>query len=151
MPGQTCSQQLSMIWKRSFTIEILNALNTGTIGEHLDIRFEKHGDDYLEASMPVDQRTIQPMGLLHGGANVTLAETLGSVASILCIPEEQNAHAVGVEINANHLRSARSGRVRGVVTPVRVGRQIHVWQIDIFDDQNRKCCSSRLTTLIVKV
>lgn len=97
--------------------------------------------------MPVDSRTHQPFGLLHGGASVVLAETLGSVAGYLCTEGEQKV--VGVEINANHLRSVRSGRVRGVCRALHNGSRHQVWQIDILDEQERLCCSSRLTTAVV--
>ncbi|SCC28352.1 1,4-dihydroxy-2-naphthoyl-CoA hydrolase [Kosakonia oryzendophytica] len=136
-----------MIWKRVVTLEALNAMGDGNMVGLLDIRFERIGEDALEASMPVDNRTHQPFGLLHGGASVVLAETLGSVAGYLCTEGEQNV--VGVEVNANHLRSVRSGRVRGVCRALHTGKRHQVWQIDIFDEQSRLCCSSRLTTAVV--
>ncbi|AMO49222.1 MULTISPECIES: 1,4-dihydroxy-2-naphthoyl-CoA hydrolase [Kosakonia] len=136
-----------MIWKRAVTLEALNAMGDGNMVGLLDIRFERIGEDALEASMPVDNRTHQPFGLLHGGASVVLAETLGSVAGYLCTEGEQNV--VGVEVNANHLRSVRSGRVRGVCRALHTGKRHQVWQIDIFDEQSRLCCSSRLTTAVV--
>lgn len=97
--------------------------------------------------MPVDSRTHQPFGLLHGGASVVLAETLGSVAGYLCSEGEQKV--VGLEVNANHIRSVRSGRVRGVCRALHVGSRHQVWQIDITDEQGRLCCSSRLTTAVI--
>ena len=136
-----------MIWKRAVTLEALNAMGDGNMVGLLDIRFERIGEDALEASMPVDNRTHQPFGLLHGGASVVLAETLGSVAGYLCTEGEQNV--VGVEVNANHLRSVRSGRVLGVCRALHTGKRHQVWQIDIFDEQSRLCCSSRLTTAVV--
>uniref|UniRef100_S0DEC8 Putative esterase n=1 Tax=termite gut metagenome TaxID=433724 RepID=S0DEC8_9ZZZZ len=136
-----------MIWKRSLTLESLNAMNEGNMVGLLDIHFDKIGDETLEATMPVDSRTHQPFGLLHGGASVVLAETLGSVAGYLCTEGEQRV--VGVEVNANHLRSVRSGRVRGICRALHAGRRHQVWQIDIYDDQGKLCCSSRLTTAIV--
>ncbi|MGP3594152.1 1,4-dihydroxy-2-naphthoyl-CoA hydrolase [Vagococcus sp. WN89Y] len=135
-----------MIWKRALTLEAINAMSEGNMVGLLDIRFEHIGEDVLEASMPVDSRTQQPFGLLHGGASVVLAETLGSVAGFLCTEGEQKV--VGLEVNANHLRAVRSGRVRGVCRPLHTGGQHQVWQIDIFDEQARLCCSSRLTTAI---
>ena len=113
----------------------------------LDIRFETFTDDTLEATMPVDSRTQQPFGLLHGGVSVVLAETLGSVAGYLCSEGEQKV--VGLEVNANHIRSARGGRVRGVCKALHVGTRHQVWQIEIFDEQSRLCCSSRLTTEVI--
>ena len=136
-----------MIWKRHATLENLNAMSEGNMVGLLDIRFERIGDDELEASMPVDNRTHQPFGLLHGGASVVLAETLGSVAGYLCTQGEEKV--VGVEVNANHLRSVRSGRVRGVCKATHTGRRHQVWQIEIFDEQNKLCCVSRLTTAVV--
>ncbi|NDJ57313.1 1,4-dihydroxy-2-naphthoyl-CoA hydrolase [Enterobacteriaceae bacterium 4M9] len=136
-----------MIWKREVTLEALNAFNQDCMVGLLDIRFVRIGDDELEATMPVDNRTRQPFGQLHGGASVVLAESLGSVAGWLCTEGEQKV--VGLEVNANHLRSAREGTVRGVCRALHTGRRHQVWQIDIFDDQGRMCCSSRLTTAVV--
>ncbi|MDU6925499.1 1,4-dihydroxy-2-naphthoyl-CoA hydrolase [Franconibacter helveticus] len=136
-----------MIWKRTATLEALNAMGQGNMVGLLDIRFTRLGDDELEATMPVDSRTHQPFGLLHGGASVVLAETLGSVAGYLCTEGEQQV--VGLEVNANHLRSVRSGRVRGVCRALYAGRRHQVWQIEIYDEQNRLCCSARLTTAVV--
>lgn len=136
-----------MIWKRQASLEALNAMGEGNMVGLLDIRFERLDDDALEATMPVDGRTHQPFGLLHGGASVVLAETLGSVAGYLCTEGEQKA--VGLEVNANHIRSVRSGRVRGVCRALHVGGRHQVWQIEIFDEQDRLCCTSRLTTAVV--
>ncbi len=129
-----------MIWKRKITLEALNAMGEGNMVGLLDIRFEHIGDDTLEATMPVDSRTKQPFGLLHGGASVVLAESIGSVAGYLCTEGEQKV--VGLEINANHVRSAREGRVRGVCKPLHLGSRHQVWQIEIFDEKGRLCCSS---------
>ena len=136
-----------MIWKRQSTLEQLNAMGDGNMVGLLDIRFEALTDDAIEATMPVDSRTHQPFGLLHGGASVVLAETVGSVAGYLCSEGEQKV--VGLEVNANHIRSVRSGRVRGVCRALHVGSRHQVWQIDIFDEQGRLCCSSRLTTAVI--
>ena len=136
-----------MIWKRHSTLEQLNAMGDGNMVGLLDIRFEALTDDAIEATMPVDSRTHQPFGLLHGGESVVLAETLGSVAGYLCSEGEQKV--VGLEVNANHIRSVRSGRVRGVCRALHVGSRHQVWQIDIFDEQGRLCCSSRLTTAVI--
>lgn len=136
-----------MIWKRQSPLEQLNAMGDGNMVGLLDIRFEALTDDAIEATMPVDSRTHQPFGLLHGGASVVLAETLGSVAGYLCSEGEQKV--VGLEVNANHIRSVRSGRVRGVCRALHVGSRHQVWQIDISDEQGRLCCSSRLTTAVI--
>ncbi|WP_455424655.1 1,4-dihydroxy-2-naphthoyl-CoA hydrolase [Dryocola sp. LX212] len=136
-----------MIWRREVTLKALNAMSAGNMVEHVGIQFTRIGDDELEATMPVDNRTRQPFGLLHGGASVVLAETLGSVAGYLCSEGEQ--HIVGLEVNANHLRPAREGTVRGVCKAVHVGRRHQVWQIEIRDEEGRLCCTSRLTTAVV--
>jgi 1,4-dihydroxy-2-naphthoyl-CoA hydrolase len=140
-----------MIWKTQPTIEGINTIGNGSMSGYLDIEFTEIGDDYLVAKMPVDHRTIQPFRILHGGASVVLAETLGSVASVLCITDMSKYQAVGVEINANHLSSAREGTVvYGTVRPIRVGRTMHVWNIDIKDERGKLVCVSRLTVAIVE-
>ncbi len=139
---------MAAIWKSPPTLEVLNSMSKNTIDANLGIEFVEIGEDYLKAKMPVDQRTKQPMGMLHGGANVVLAETLGSVASILSIDFPKKI-AVGLEINANHLRSVKSGFVFGIVKPVRIGRTVHVWEINIHDDQQRHTCISRITVSII--
>jgi len=137
------------IWKRPFTLEGLNGLSANTLVEHLGITFTDYGDDYLCARMPVDKRTVQPMGLLHGGASVSLAETIGSVASVLCTKPEESSGVVGIEINANHLRSVRKGYVTASCRPIRIGRKLHVWNIEIRDEQEKLVCISRLTTMVL--
>ena len=139
------------IWKQNFTLSGLNGLCEGNMGGHLGIHFFAIGPDRLWADMPVDERTKQPMGLLHGGASVALAETMGSVASTLCIEDMRKETAVGIEINASHLRSVRSGKVVAVVSPIRIGRRIHVWEIGIFDRRGRKLSQHRLTTMITEI
>lgn len=136
-----------MIWKRQTTLEQLNRMGEGNMVGLLDIHFDSFTDETIEATMPVDSRTHQSFGLLHGGASVVLAETLGSVAGYLCSEGEQKV--VGLEVNANHIRSVRGGRVRGVCKALHVGSRHQVWQIEIFDEQGRLCCSSRLTTAVV--
>jgi len=138
-----------MIWKHEVTIEMLNAFNKN-MSKYLEIEFTEIGSDYLIAKMPVNEKTMQPFGLLHGGASVVLAETLGSVASNLCIEDMTSEAVVGIEINANHLNGARNGFVYGKVSPLKLGRKIHVWQIDIHDNNNKPICSSRLTTTVIK-
>jgi 1,4-dihydroxy-2-naphthoyl-CoA hydrolase len=140
-----------MIWKTQPTIEGINTIGNNSMSGYLDIEFTEIGDDYLVAKMPVDHRTVQPFRILHGGASVVLAETLGSVASVLCIADMSKQQAVGIEINANHLSSAREGTVvYGTVRPIRVGRTMHVWNIDIKDERGKLVCVSRLTVAIVE-
>jgi len=137
-----------MIWKNKFTVDQLNELSKNTMVSTLDIRFTKIADNFILATMPVDERTVQPLGLLHGGASAALAETLGSVASVACIDIEKY-QPVGVEINANHLKSARSGFVEGKVSPIRIGRKMHVWNIEIRNEEKELICVSRLTVMII--
>ncbi len=118
--------------------------------DHSDIRIEAIGPDFLVGSMPVDRRTRQPFGLLHGGASMVLAETLGSIASMQLVSDEAGAHAVGIEVGGTHLRSVRGGRVTGVCKALRTGRNLHFWQIGISDEDGRLCCSARLTVSIVR-
>jgi 1,4-dihydroxy-2-naphthoyl-CoA hydrolase len=141
---------MSFIWNRKdITLDEINALSTGTLAEQLNIHFVEIGADYLVASMPVDYRTKQPFGLLHGGASAALAETIGSVAGWLCInPEKQLC--VGLEINCNHIKSAMQGSVRGIVKPIHIGGSTHVWDIRITDDQDKLICISRLTMAVIK-
>jgi 1,4-dihydroxy-2-naphthoyl-CoA hydrolase len=135
------------IFKVGVTPEALNIFSKGTLGEHLGIRFTEIGEDYLEATMPVEGRTHQPMGLLHGGASVSLAETLGSVAATLCVDESK--FCVGLEINANHLRSVRSGLVKGTTRPIHIGKKTQVWEIRIVNEQNEMVCVSRITMAVL--
>lgn len=138
-----------MIWKKPFTLEGLNNTENNLV-KHLGIEFSAFGDDYLEATMPVDARTHQPFGLLHGGASVVLAETLGSLAGFLCL-EEDGKVVVGQEINANHIRGVRSGTVTGRATPVHIGRQSQVWSIEIRNEYDKLVAISRLTLAVVKL
>lgn len=136
------------LWKTQPDIDQLNARQKGTIGEVLDIRFEGFTDDSLSASMVVDQRTHQPFGLLHGGASVVLAESVGSMASYLCI-DTTRFYCVGLEINANHLRGVRSGRVTATARPVHIGRSTHVWDIRLSTEDGKLNCISRLTIAVI--
>jgi len=138
-----------MIWKNNPTVNGLNAVNDNTICSTLGIEFTDVGEDYLIAKMPVDSRTKQPMGLLHGGASVVLAETLGSVASVISHEDVSKQSIVGIEVNANHLKSAKSGFVYGKVTPIKVGRKLHIWEITITNEANEKVCVSRLTVMVL--
>ena len=138
------------IWNLEATPDALNAISAHTMVEHLGIQFVEIGDDFLTARMPVDQRTVQPAGLLHGGASVALAETLGSVAATLCVNPAETT-CVGLEINANHIRSVRSGFVTGVARPIHLGNSTQVWDIRIYDDeQERLVCVCRLTMAVLK-
>ncbi len=136
------------LWRTMPTVEEANRLSKNTMVEHLDIRIIEVGEDYLTAEMPVDHRTVQPFGILHGGASVTLAETLGSIATHLIIDLSAQS-GVGLEINANHLRAAREGTVKGVVRPIHIGGRTHVWDIRITDGKERPVCVSRLTMMIM--
>ncbi len=133
----------------ALTVEVMNAASANTLVAHLGIEFVEVGADSITARMPVDHRTVQPFGLLHGGASVSLAETLGSMASFALVDPAQYT-VVGLEINANHVRSVREGWVTGVVTPIHVGRRTHIWQIRITDEQGRLVCISRLTVAVIK-
>jgi 1,4-dihydroxy-2-naphthoyl-CoA hydrolase len=138
-----------MIWKSIRSVEELNSGRVGTLLEHLGIEFTEIGDDFICGTMPVDGRTRQPYGLLHGGASVALAETLGSMGAAMCV-DAAEYQCVGQEINANHLRAARSGLVTGTARPVHVGGRSQVWTIDIIDDAGKLVCTSRLTIAIIR-
>ena len=135
------------MFRQDVTLDELNALSKGTLMEPLGIRFTELGADYLRGTMPVDARTHQPYGLLHGGASVALAETLGSSAGGLCVGPNQGV--VGIEINANHLRGVREGLVVGTARPIHVGRSTQVWEIKIEDERGRPVCVSRLTLAVI--
>jgi uncharacterized protein (TIGR00369 family) len=139
-----------MVFRAAVSLDELNALSRGTLIEHLGIVFTGAGKDWLSATMPVEPRTRQPYGLLHGGASVVLAETLGSSAGNLCLDTGQQM-AVGLEINANHLRAVREGTVTGTARAVHVGRSTQVWDIRIEDGRGRQVCVSRLTLAVVPV
>ena len=138
-----------MIWQKNFTLENLNQLCSNSAVSHLGIEISAFGEDWIEATMPVDHRTTQPFGLLHGGISVALAETIGSLAGYLAI--EENKIAVGLDINAHHLRSVKQGIVTAKATPISLNRNIHVWQIDIRDEQDKLSCVSRLTLSILNL
>ncbi|MCE7053615.1 hotdog fold thioesterase [Algoriphagus sp. AGSA1] len=137
-----------MVFIQKPSLDQLNQNGKNTMTDHLGIVFTAVGDDYLSAQMPVDERTKQPMGLLHGGANVVLAETLGSVAASLTIDLHKQV-CVGLEINANHLRSVKSGTVTGTTTPIHIGKSTQVWEIKITNEQGQLCCISRITMAIL--
>jgi len=135
------------IWKRETDLDALNAIGENSLVAHIGIRFTAIGDDYLEAVMPVDARTHQPFGLLHGGASVVLAESMGSIAGYLCT--EEGKTVVGIEVNASHHRSVSSGEVRGICRPLHIGSRNQVWQIEIRNARGQLCCSSRLTVAVL--
>jgi 1,4-dihydroxy-2-naphthoyl-CoA hydrolase len=135
------------LWKQAIDLERINAWNRGCMVEHLGMAVTDVGDDWLRGTMPVDARTKQPFGLLHGGASVALAESLGSLAGNLCI--ETTEMAVGLDINANHIRAVTGGVVTGTARPLHVGRTTQVWEIRIEDDRDRLVCISRLTLAVV--
>lgn len=133
---------------RSFTLEDVNRRGENTLASHLGIEFTAVGEDYLEATMPVDHRTKQPLGLLHGGASVALAETLASVAASLNVdPDKQ--YIVGLEINANHIRAVKEGSVTGRVRALHLGRTTQVWEVQIFNPEGKLCCVSRMTAAVL--
>jgi len=131
------------IWQKPISLELLNAGSKGTALESLGVEFTEIGDDFLRARVPVDKRTVQPYGLLHGGVSVVLAESLGSSGAHFSSPEGHRA--VGLDINANHLRSARSGWVTGVTRPLHRGKTTQVWHIDLVNDEGELVCVSRIT------
>ncbi|MDX5347811.1 MAG: hotdog fold thioesterase [Hymenobacteraceae bacterium] len=133
---------------QDITLEELNTWGKGTMVEHLGIELTEVGEDYLCGKMPVDHRTIQPMRLLHGGASVALAETLGSIAATLHVDRAKQA-CVGLEINANHIKSARSGFVYGKATAIHIGRSTQIWEIQIKNDSDDLVCISRITMAVI--
>jgi 1,4-dihydroxy-2-naphthoyl-CoA hydrolase len=137
------------IWfEKDLTIEQLSGFGPGTIAEHLGIEWVELGDDFLKARMQVDHRTRQPYGLLHGGASCVLAETIGSVGSAMVV-DHNKLVCVGLEINANHIRSARNGYVTGIGRPLHLGLNTHVWDIRIYDELGKMICVSRLTVAVI--
>ena len=137
-----------MAFRAPVSIDELNRLSRGTLIEHLGIVFTAAGEDWLQATMPVEPRTRQPYGLLHGGASVVLAETLGSSAGNLCLDTREQM-AVGLEINANHLRAVREGSVTGTAKALHVGRSTQVWEIRIEDEGGKPVCISRITLAVL--
>ena len=138
-----------MIWfDKELNVEKLKPLGPNTMAAHIGIEWVEVGEDFIKAKMPVDQRTNQPYGLLHGGASCVLAETLGSVASAMVI-DHSKFYCVGLEINANHIRGIKEGYVTGVATPLHLGSTTHVWDIKIYDEREKLACVSRLTVAIL--
>lgn len=138
------------IWFEPPDLERLNTLHVGTAVSALGIRITSAGEDSLSAAMPVDQRTLQPYGLLHGGASVLLAETLGSAASTCCV-DLTKVYCVGLDVNANHVRGVHDGVVTGVARPIHLGRASHVWGIEIRDGDDRLVCIARLTVAVLPI
>jgi 1,4-dihydroxy-2-naphthoyl-CoA hydrolase len=136
------------IWKSLRTPDQLNALHKGTMTEHLGIEFTELGADFVRARMPVNERTRQPDGVLHGGASVVLAETLGSTGAALCLDEQYQC--VGQEINANHVRAVRTGLVTGTARAAHLGGRSQVWTIDIVNEEGKLVCTSRLTVAVIR-
>ena len=137
-----------MDFKATVSLDLLNTMSAHTMVQHLGIQFIEVGSNYLVAKMPVDHRTHQPMGLLHGGASVALAETLGSVAAH-CTIDLSKFYCVGLEINANHLKSARDGYVYGTARPIHIGRSTQVWEIRIENEKQELVCISRITMAVL--
>jgi len=137
-----------MIWSRDYTVEELNGRPKGHIGDLIEIEFTEITEDSISARMPVNEKTHQPYGILHGGASVVLAESLGSVASNMIIDSNKYI-GVGLEVNANHLRPVKSGFVTGICKPIHIGGKTHVWDIRLYDDRGKMNCVSRLTVAII--
>lgn len=137
------------IWFKPYTLAEVTEMRKGTMVEHIGIEFTELGDNFLRGTMPVDHRTVQPMNLLHGGASMALAETLGSIAANLVVNPDTH-YCVGLEINGNHTRSARSGTVMGTATPLHLGSSTQVWSIEIRDEQGRLVCISRHTMAVLQ-
>jgi len=133
---------------KGVTLKQLNDLCANTMVDHLGMEFTEVGEDYLSAKMPVDRRTQQPLRLLHGGASVALAETLGSVAATCCV-DISKQYCVGLEINANHVKGVTSGYVIGTTRPVHIGKRTHIWEIRITTEQNELVCISRITMAVI--
>lgn len=133
---------------KGITLAQLNKLSLNTMVEHIGIEFTDIGENYISAKMPVDRRTHQPLGLLHGGASVALAETLGSIAATFCV-DIKTQYCVGLEINANHVKSATSGYVFGTTTPIHIGKRTHIWEIRITNEAKELVCISRITMAVI--
>ena len=135
------------IFNPGVTLEILNGLSVNTMAAVLGIEITGIGEDWISGKMPVDHRTHQPFGLLHGGASVALAETLGSIAAASCVPDHQTC--VGLDINANHIKGVRDGFVVGIARPLHIGKRTHVWEIKITTERNELVCVSRITMAVI--
>jgi 1,4-dihydroxy-2-naphthoyl-CoA hydrolase len=140
---------MAKIWFQEYKVEQWQHITKGNMLEHLGIEITSIGDDSLEGIMPIDHRTVQPQGILHGGASVVLAESLGSIASNMIVDFNQFA-CVGLDINANHIRPVSKGKVRGVAKAIHIGKKTHVWGIEIFNEENKLVCISRLTMAVIE-
>ena len=136
------------LFNSGITLERLNQLSNNTLVAHLGIEIIAIGEDFIEAKMPVDHRTHQPLGMLHGGASVALAETLGSIAATCCV-DTSTQYCVGLEINANHIKSVRDGFVYGITRPIHIGKKTQVWEIKITDEKKQLTCISRITMAVI--
>lgn len=141
---------MSIWFHKNISLHDLKKIGENTMAEFLELKWEEVGDDYLKLSMPVNSKTQQPYGFLHGGASCVLAETVGSVASALVIDQEK-FYVVGLEINANHLRSVSEGTVAAIAKPLHLGKSTHVWDIKIYDDNQNLFCVSRLTVAVLPI
>ena len=147
MPQRSKPENAARVWKQAISVELLTASSLNTAASHLGIEFLEVGDDFIRARVPVDARTVQPFGLLHGGVSVVLAETLGSCGAAFSVPEGQRV--VGLDINANHLKGATSGWVTGTTRPVHIGRSTQVWAIELRNDAGELTCVSRITMAVL--
>jgi len=138
------------MFKNDFTLEQMNKFAENTMFDNLGIELTEIGDDFLKAKMPVDHRTKQPLGLLHGGASVALAETLGSIGATMTV-DINKQYCVGLEINANHIKSARDGYVEGIAKPLHIGRKTQVWEIKITNEAKQLVCVSRITMAVMNI
>lgn len=136
------------IWTEAITPETLNQRGKNTMADWLDIQFTIVGEDTLTATMPATERTKQPLGIVHGGANVVLAETIASTAANAAV-DQSRYYCVGLEINANHIRSVREGLITGVTRPLHIGRSTHIWLIDLYNDAGQRTCTSRMTASVM--
>jgi 1,4-dihydroxy-2-naphthoyl-CoA hydrolase len=136
------------IWFQPLTIEYINKRNQNTLADFLGIEFIEVGEDFLKATMPASERTKQPLGIIHGGANVVLAETLASVAANSVV-DLSKVYCVGLEINANHIRPVTEGIVTGITHPIHIGRTTHVWQVEIYNKNGKISCTSRMTASVI--
>ena len=139
---------MQTIWKGEITTQFVNDLNKNTMGEFMEINFTEIGPNFMKATMPVNHKTKQPFGLLHGGASMALAETIGSVAS-LCVVNREFFIGLGMEINANHIKPVTEGLVTAVCTAIKTDGKVHIWEIKIYDETGDLCCLSRFTCMIV--
>lgn len=140
---------MSQIWVMAVSVEEMNRRGKGTLSDHLGIVFTEVGDDYLAATMPVESKTMQPIGMLHGGATCVLAETVGSAAANYCVDQKLKV-CVGLDININHVRAVRSGTVTGIAHPFHLGKSTQVWEIKVWNEQKLLVAVSRLTMAVIE-